>query len=271
MADPNIQALTHTIDTLQHQNAKLTQQNQEMYHNIDKLQGQIEASRMLKQSLNADVESIHSISSRVNDLDDEVTRLHRDLFSSMTRLQEAHAQLDVSKNVLEALGRSDFKKSRKLGIVKKEKLHLLEKIRKDSEGIKESNCRISDLEKKIEALESRDNVYKSEKVRVIEEMRLMIEERDGEICDLENVVEELRDMMERSYKERDELEIVKNELEALLKKSERRKKEMESKMRVLHMELEGSEKMISGLKDKAIDGIRGDFGLERSCVNDRSQ
>lgn len=266
-SDSNIQALMHTIDTLQHQNTKLSQQNQEMNHNIVKLTGQIQASRLLKQSLHADVKSIQFISSRVIDLDNEVTRLQRELISSIARLQEANAELDVSKHVLEELRRSDYKKSRKLGLVRKEKVYLLGKIRKDSEGVRVSNCRIRELEKKIEALESRDRVYKSEKVRVVEEMRLMIEERDGEICDLENVVDELRDMMERSNKERDELEIVKNELEAHLKKSERRKKEMESKMGVLHMELEGSEKMISGLKDKALDGIRGDFGLDRSCVN----
>lgn len=266
-SDTNIQALMHTMDTLQQQNTKLTQQNHEMNYSLEKLTGQIEDSRILKQSLYKDIESIHLVSSRVDDLQNEVTRLQGELILSKTRLQEANAELDVSKNALETLRRSDIKISRKLEIVKKEKMFLLEKIRKDSEGVKESNCRIRDLEKKIEALESRDSVYKSEKVRVVEEMRLMIEERDGEICDLENLVEELRDMMERSYKERDELDIGKNELEVLLKKSERRKKEMESRMGLLHVELEGSEKMISGLKNKALDGIRGDYNLERSCVD----
>lgn len=266
-SDTNIQALMHTMDTLQQQNTKLTQQNHEMNYSLEKLTGQIEDSRILKQSLYKDIESIHLVSSRVDDLQNEVTRLQGELILSKTRLQEANAELDVSKNALETLRRSDIKISRKLEIVKKEKMFLLDKIRKDSEGVKESNCRIRDLEKKIEALESRDSVYKSEKVRVVEEMRLMIEERDGEICDLENLVEELRDMMERSYKERDELEIGKNELEVLLKKSERRKKEMESRMGLLHVELEGSEKMISGLKNKALDGIRGDYNLERSCVD----
>lgn len=271
-SDTNIQVLIHTIDTLQEEKTKLSHQNHEMNHNLHKLTGQIQASRMLEQSLHKHIESMHLVSSKVDDLENEVTRLQGDLISSKTRLQEATAELDVSKNALEALRRSDFKISRKLGIVKKEKAFLLDKISKDNEGVGESNCRIRDLEKKIEALESRDSVYKSEKVRVVEEMRLMIEERDGEICDLENVVEELRDMMERSHKERDELEIGKNELEVLLKKSERRKKEMESRMGLLHVELEGSEKMISGLKDKALDGsIRGDYGLERSCVDDHGE
>lgn len=270
-SDTNIQALMHTIDTLQQQNTKLTHQNHEMNYNLDKLTGQIEDSRMLKQSLRKDIESMHLVSSRVDDLQYEVSRLQGELILSRTRLQEANAELDVSKNALEALRRTDFDMSRKLGIVKKEKVLLLEKIRKDSDGVKESNCRIRDLEKKIDALESRDSVYKSEKVRVVDEMRLMIEERDGEICDLENVLEELKDMMERSYKERDELEIGKNELEVLLKKSERRKKEMESRMGLLHVELEGSDKMVSGVKDKALDGIRGNYGLERSCVDDHGE
>ncbi|KAL8088346.1 hypothetical protein AgCh_038211 [Apium graveolens] len=242
-----------------------------MNYNLHKLTAQIEASTMLNQSLHKDIESIHSVSSRVDHLQNEVTRLQGELLLSRTRLREANAELDVMRNALEALRRTDFKLSRKLGIVEKEKMRLLEKIRKDSEGVRESNCRIRDLETKIQALESRDSVYKSEKVRVVEDMRLMIEKRDGEICDLENVVEELRDVMERSYKERDELEIGKIELERLLKKSERRKKEMESRMGLLHVELEGSEKMISGLKDKALDGIRGNYGLERSCVDDHGE
>ncbi|KAK1388768.1 hypothetical protein POM88_016946 [Heracleum sosnowskyi] len=270
-SDTNIQALMHTIDTLQHQKSKLTQQNHEMNRNLENLTGQIEASRMLKQSLHEDIESIHFVSSRVDDLENEVSRLQGDLILSKTRLQEANADLDVSKNALEELRRSDFKMSRKLGIVKKEKMFLLEKIRNDSEGVRESNCRIRELEKKIKALESRDSVYKSVKVRVVDEMRLVIEERDGEICDLENAVEELRDMMERSYKERDELAIGKSELEVLLKKSERRKKEMESRMGLLHVELEGSDKMIGRLKkDKALDGIGGNYGLE-SCVDDQGE
>ncbi|KAL7217582.1 hypothetical protein ACSBR2_010939 [Camellia fascicularis] len=63
--------------------------------------------------------------------------------------------------------------------------------------------------------------------------------------------------MEKMKKEREEIEIVKNELEGLLKKSERKGKEMENKMAQLHKELEASEQMIIGLKEKTLNDLNG--------------
>ncbi|KAL8101230.1 uncharacterized protein LOC141686980 isoform X1 [Apium graveolens] len=71
-------------------------------------------------------------------------------------------------------------------------------------------------------------------------------------------VDDFEAVFERSKKEREEFKIVNNELEALFKKSEKKVKEMEGKTGLLHKELEGSEKMNSGLKEKAADGMNGD-------------
>lgn len=267
--DSKVPALMRKIAALEQDKSELAHENQVINEGIEKLIGEIEALATEKETLKSETKALDSIAARAAGLETEVSSLQRDLNSSMNESQEANAELVGIKREMEELRKSDLNKGLKLETIEKERNLLLEKIVKDGDGFKESNSRISDLEKKIEALEMRDSNYKIEKVRVEEEMRVKIDEREARIRILQNLVEELEAVMERSNKEREELEIVKNELEALLKKSERRVKEMENKMGILYKELEGSEKMISGLKEKAIVGINGkDVVMERGIDDD---
>lgn len=270
--DSNVPALMQKIAALEQDKTELVHENEVINQRMKKLKGEIEASETEKEKLKSDTKALDSIAARAAELETEVCRLQHDLISSANEAEEVNAELVETKRAVAELRESDLNKGLKLEAIEKEMNLLLEKITKDSEGVKESNSRISDLEKKIEALELRDSSYKSEKVRVEEEMRVKIDEREGQIRNLQNLVEELQAVMEKSNKEREELEIVKNELEALLKKSERKVKEMENKMVLLHKELEGSEKMISGLKEKASEDINGkDVGLERGIDDDEEK
>lgn len=265
--DSKVAALTQKIAALEQEKTELVHENEVVKERVNKLKGEIEESDAENEKLKNESKVLDSIAGRAAQLETEVSRLQHDLISSMNENHEVNAELSVTKREIEELRKSEMSKSVSLEAIERERNLLLEKISKDSEGVKESNIRISELEKKIQALEMRDSGYKCEKTRVEEEMKGKIEERDLKIRDLQNLVDDLEAVLERSNKEREGLEIVKNELEALLKKSERKVKEMESKMELLDKELEGSEKMISGLKEKAIEGINGDDS-ERKIVGD---
>lgn len=267
--DSKVAALMQKIAALEQEKSELVHENEIVKERVSKLKGEIEESDAENGKLKSESKVLDSIAGRAAQLETEVSRLQHDLLSSINENQEISAELSVTKQEIEELRKSEVSKSASLEAMQRERNLLLEKISKDSEGVKESNSRVSDLEKKIQALEMRDSGYKSEKIKAEEEMKEKIEERDVKIRDLQSLVDDLEAVLERSNKEREELEIVKNELEALLKKSERKVKEMEGKMGLLHKELEGSEKMISGLKEKAADGINGDdVVIERGIVGD---
>lgn len=267
--DSKVAALMQKIAALEQEKSELVHENEVVKERISKLKGEIEESDAENEKLKSESKVLDSIAGRAAQLETEVSRLQHDLISSVHENQEINEELAVTKREIEELRKSEVSKSVSLEAIERERNLLLEKISNDSEGVKESNSRIRDLEKKIEALEMRDSGYKSEKIKAEEEMKEKIEERDLKIRTLQSSVDDLEAVLERSNKEREELEIVKNELEALLKKSERKVKEMEGKMGLLHKELEGSEKMISGLKEKAADGMNGDdVVIGRGIVGD---
>ncbi|KAL6957220.1 hypothetical protein U1Q18_040478 [Sarracenia purpurea var. burkii] len=186
----------------------------------------------------------------------------------MTEVEEANKEVSELKKLVEELKISDSEKGSKVEVLEKERNLLLERLDKESEGMTESKAvtesRVRELEKKLGALEGRESFEKSERIKVEQEAKAKIDEKDSEIRKLKKWVEDFDTVlaksgleMERMKKEKEELEIVKNDLEALLKKSERKGKEMEHKMTQLHKELEASEQMINGLKDKELDGING--------------
>lgn len=268
-SDSKVAALMQKIAALEQEKSELVHENEVVKERVNKLKGEIEESDAENEKLKSETKVLDSIAGRAAQLETEVSRLQHDLISSLNENQEVNAELSVMKQEIEELRKSDVSKSVSLEAIERERNLLLEKINKDSEAVKESNSRISDLEKKIQALEMRDSGYKSDKIRAEEEMKAKIEERDLKIRDLQNLVDESEAVLERSNKEKKGLEIVKNDLEALLKQSERKVKEMESKMGLLSKELEGSEKLISGLKEKAIEGMNGDdVVIERGIVGD---
>lgn len=278
-----ISALDEKIEQLEQDKLELAKENEFVAETIKKYKEQIEQLETDKAKMKSEIDqaesdkkTLESIAARAAQLETELSRAQHDLITSQTEGQEANNELMEVNRIVSELRKSDSEKSAKLGVLEKERNLLLERINKDDEGVKaskaESESRIRELKTKIEALEMRDSSYKSEKVKVEEEMKVRVEEKEDQIRHLTKLVDEFQSVisrnraeMEKSNKEREELEIVKNELEALLKKSERKVKELELKLSQLHKELEGSEKVISGLKEKAIEAVNGnDLGLDRS-------
>ncbi|KAL7000683.1 hypothetical protein U1Q18_001836 [Sarracenia purpurea var. burkii] len=274
-SDSKVSGLMQKIEAMEQEKRELIHENDVVKDRIQKLKQEIarlgsdnaELKREIERS-EADKKTLESIAARAAELETELSRTQHDLITSMTEVEEANKEVSELKKLVEELKISDSEKGSKVEVLEKERNLLLERLDKESEGMTESKAvtesRVRELEKKLGALEGRESFEKSERIKVEQEAKAKIDEKDSEIRKLKKWVEDFDTVlaksgleMERMKKEKEELEIVKNDLEALLKKSERKGKEMEHKMTQLHKELEASEQMISGLKDKELDGING--------------
>ncbi|CAL5335407.1 unnamed protein product [Camellia sinensis] len=260
--------LMQRIEALEVEKRKLVRENEEERERVKNLKKEIEGLEGVVAELKTDNKGLESVAARASQLEIEVSRMQHDLISSMSEGEEANKEVSELKRVVEELKRSISEKGLKVEVLEKERNLLLEKMDKDAEGVQEAKAvtesRVRELEKKIEALEGRESSEKGERIKVEQEARAKIDEKEGEIRQLKKWVEDLDSVvvkngleMEKMKKEREEIEIVKNELEGLLKKSERKGKEMENKMAQLHKELEASEQMIIGLKEKTLNDLNG--------------
>ncbi|GMP51860.1 hypothetical protein CsSME_00017922 [Camellia sinensis var. sinensis] len=260
--------LMQRIEALEVEKRKLVRENEEERERVKNLKKEIEGLEGVVAELKTDNKGLESVAARASQLEIEVSRMQHDLISSMSEGEEANKEVSELKRVVEELKRSISEKGLKVEVLEKERNLLLEKMDKDAEGMQEAKAvtesRVRELEKKIEALEGRESSEKGERIKVEQEARAKIDEKEGEIRQLKKWVEDLDSVvvkngleMEKMKKEREEIEIVKNELEGLLKKSERKGKEMENKMAQLHKELEASEQMIIGLKEKTLNDLNG--------------
>ncbi|KAA8531273.1 hypothetical protein F0562_005982 [Nyssa sinensis] len=127
---------------------------------------------------------------------------------------------------------------------------------KEAEQVRESKAesesRIHELEKKIMALEARGSIQNSQRIKVEGESKAIIDKKDSEVRRLKKCIEELDSVV--------------------LKNSVRNVKETEHKMGQLHKELEASEQMISGLKEKVAEVVNGEaLVMDRVISKDREK
>ncbi|PSS17629.1 Peroxisomal and mitochondrial division factor like [Actinidia chinensis var. chinensis] len=285
-SETKVSGLMRRIEALEQEKREWIHENEVVRERVEKMKQEIErlgsekaARKREVERSEADKKALESIAARAAELETEVSRLQQDLITSMAEEEEVNKELSEWKKVVEELKESISEKEVKLEVFEKERNLLLERLDKQGEGMKEAKAvmeiRVRELEKKLKALEGRENVEKSEKIRIEQEAKAKIDEKEGEIRKLKKWVEELDSVvakngveMERMKKEREELEIVKNDLEALLKKSERKGMEMEHKMAQLHNEWEASEQMIGGLKDNTLEAINGKVVVMDGDVNE---
>ncbi|CAN1850943.1 Xyloglucan endotransglucosylase protein 1 [Linum perenne] len=228
------------IEALERENGTLAEENGGFKDQISKLKEEIESLKSEEEVMMQRLEELEneledsdeskrtmdSIAERAGELESEVARLQRDLIASMNQGDESSTEIVELRKVLGDL-------EVKLEEAKKEKA--------------ENEKRVRELERKVGILEMKEIEEKSKKIRLEEENRDRISEKEAEIAKMKKRVEELEK----------ELATKKTDLEEELKVSEDRTREMESKMVELQKEAEEAEKMVVGLKQKAFESVNG--------------
>ncbi|XP_052179071.1 peroxisomal and mitochondrial division factor 1-like [Diospyros lotus] len=294
-SDPKTSSLIQKIETLEQEKRELVHENDVVKGRIKKLKEETEKLESDKAELKKEVEqseaekkTLQSVAARAAELETDVSRMQHDLITSMSDADEANKEISELKILVEELKKSEAEKESKAMVLEKERNLLLERLHKDGEQMKAmTESKVRELEKKLEALEGRESVEKSERINIEREAKVKLNDKDKEIQQLKKSIEDLDSVlarngleMERMKKEREELEIEKNELEALLKKSERKGNEMEAKIARMHKEFEQREAIINELKNNTREMISrnkavmdGDIveGGERGLFSSKSQ
>lgn len=206
----------------------------EMKEKIRTLRGEVE------QSLEAQ-KAVEVIASRAAELETEVARLQHDMISEMSAAEEARTDAAELRRVL------------------KEKESRLENLEREVEGLKQgkvdSDMKVRDLERKVGVLEKREIEEKSKKIRVEEEMRDKIDEKEKQIRGFTQKIEELEMIVVEKGSELETWVKEKLNLEEALRESEEKARNMESNIAQLRENAEEAEKVIRTLKEKAVEVV----------------
>lgn len=241
--DARVLDLSKKIESLELEKLQLVDENAETKERIKKLTAEIEELKnddagkkeklgeMEKEIERSDEgkKALEAIAARAVELETDVSRLQHDLISAMSEVEEGNKEVIELKREVETL--------------KNEKV--------------ESEKRVRELERKVGVLEVKEIEEKSKKVRIEEEMREKIDEKEREIGGFRKKVEDLESLIANKGVEFEKWMREKLGLEALVRESEEKAKSMESKFFGLQKEVEEAEKVISGLNEKAVDAING--------------
>ncbi|XP_041005473.1 peroxisomal and mitochondrial division factor 2 [Juglans microcarpa x Juglans regia] len=235
-----VEKLTAEVEELQNNNALMKEK-------LEGMEKEIEQSEEAKKALDA-------IAARALELETEVSRLQHDLISTMSEGEEANKELVELKRILGDKGVRIENLEREVESLKKEKV--------------ESERKVRELERKVGVLEVREIEEKSKKVRIEEEMREKIAEKEREIGGFRKKVEDLESVISEKRFELEKWTTEKLDLKALSRESEEKAKLMELKVVGLQKEMEEAEKVIAGLKEKAVDTVNGSLnGIRESVIS----
>ncbi|CAJ2634100.1 unnamed protein product [Trifolium pratense] len=231
---------------------ELRSKSEEKREKIDELLAEVERSQDA-------VKAAEVIAARAADLETQVSRMQHDMISDMSASDELKKESDGLKEVL------------------KEKESRVEELVKEVESLKkvksESEARIKDLEKRIGGLEMKEIDERNKRIRVEEELRDKIGEKDREIEGFRSRVEELEKVAGEKNHEIGDWVNEKLSLEKALRESEEKAKVFESNIIQLRNEAGEAEKMIRSLNEKAVEivdrDINGNDGIEREGGNER--
>ncbi|CAN1228952.1 Peroxisomal and mitochondrial division factor 1 [Linum perenne] len=206
------------ISNLQGELDSLKAEESEMMYRLEEMENELEHSEETKRTLD-------SIAARAGELETDVSRLQHDLITSMSQGDEYSTEIEELRRVL---GDMEVK----LEEAKKEKADYEKRVR--------------ELERKVGVLEVKEIEEKSKKIRLEEENREKISEKDKELAKYRKNVEDLEKEL-----------AMKAEKEERLIVSENRTKDLESKMMEMQKQAEEAEKVIVGMKQRAVDTING--------------
>lgn len=212
----------------------LERENKEMKERIRTLTIEVEGSE-------EDKRLFDSIAARAVELETEVARLQHDLITAMSEGEEATQELAELKKAMS------------------DKVEKLDSLQREVEALKkekaESEKKVRELERKVGLLEVKEIEEKSKKMRVEEEMREKIDDKDREIIGFKKKVDELESELEKW-----KLEM--KSVEEALSRSHNKSKEMEFRILQSQKEVEDAQKVIAALKEKSLDGLSdGQFNV----------
>ncbi|KAK4577940.1 hypothetical protein RGQ29_028183 [Quercus rubra] len=264
--DSRVSELNRKIESLERENVQLVNENSESKERIKKLSLEIgelrndnaskkeklgEMEKEIERS-GEELKALGSVARRAVELETEVSRMQHDLISTMSESEEANKEASDLKRALGEKGERVEGLEREVESLKKEKL--------------ESEKRVRELERKVGVLEMKEIEDKSKKVRIEEEMREKIDEKEREIDGFRKKVQELESVVVKKGAELEKWMREKLGLEESLKESDEKAKVTESMMLGLKKEVEEAEKVISGLKEKAAEAINGSVNGVREFV-----
>ncbi|KAM1240491.1 hypothetical protein ACFX2I_046042 [Malus domestica] len=235
---------------LQRENKDTKEKIQELTAEIEKLKSSEKETKERLREMELEIERteegkdvLESVANRAMELETEVARLQHDLISAMAEGEDANNEVAELKRVLGERGE-------KIDSLEKE-LESLKKAKADSEK------RIRELERKIGVLEVKETEEKSKKIRVEEEMRERLDEKESELSLFKKKVEDLESVIVKNNAELGKRVSEKLNVEAALRESEDKCRGMEMKLGKLQKDVLDAEKVINGLKERTVGEING--------------
>ncbi|GAV65173.1 hypothetical protein CFOL_v3_08688 [Cephalotus follicularis] len=249
--------LTRRIEGFEKEKRGLIGENQEIKERIERLAADMEEVKGREEEMKErlrfmeseteesedDKKVLESIAARAADLETEVSRLQHDLISTLSEVEEANVEISALKRVL-------GEKDGKIEVLERE----IEGLRKDKA---DNERKERELERKLGVLEVREIEERSKRIRVEEEMRERIDEKEREVSGFKKKVEGLEFEVANNWKELETLNLEKKCVEEALRESQEKAGAMEFKMIQLQKEAEDAEKVIGGLKERTAEVING--------------
>lgn len=246
--------LSRKIEKLEQEKQQLFSENEETKERIKKMTAQVERLKSdeaeLKEKLGEkerEIElsvdgkkALESIASRAVELETEVSRLQHDLITSMSESQDKTAEVVELKRV-------SAEKGAKIDALEKE-------VERLKTAKAETEMRVRELERKVGIFEVKEIEDKSRKLRVEEELKERVGEKEKEIIGFKKKIEQLESVTAKHAHELDKWVKEKLGVDDELKESEHRAKAMELKIVELQKEIEEAAK---ALKDKTVEAING--------------
>ncbi|OIW02852.1 hypothetical protein TanjilG_29628 [Lupinus angustifolius] len=249
---------TVKIQALESERDELATENAETNDEIKKLRAEIEGLRSndvelrdVIEELKKEVErskdaekAVEAIAARAAELETELVRLQHDSISETGAAEEARAEVAETKKVLKEKESRVENLERELGELKKLKA--------------ENEVKVRDLEKRVGVLETKEVEERNKRIRIEEELREKIDEKEKEILSLRKKIDVLEEGDAAGKKsESEEWNKEKLNLQEALRESEEKVRNLESKVALLREEAGEAEKVIGSFKEKAVEIVNG--------------
>ncbi|KAJ7960681.1 peroxisomal and mitochondrial division factor 2-like [Quillaja saponaria] len=249
--------LNQKIEALERKKIELAKENSEMEDKVKKLMVEIQGLKHdeaeMKERLREMEEEVERsqdakkasevIAARAAELETELSRLQHDLISTRSEAEESRAEVVELKRVLGEKGTK------------------VENLKREVEELKQAKAenekKLRDLERKAGILEAREIEEKSKKIRVEEEMRERIDEKEKEISGFKKKVDEFNTVISNNRTALEKWVHENVKLEEALGKSEEKTRTMESKVVQLQEQVVEAEKVITALKETAVEAVNG--------------
>lgn len=256
-SDVRVAELKKKIEALEREKEDLANENEETKEQIKKMTLEIddlkkdeakmkkkmgEREKEIEQALESK-KAVDVIAARACELETELYRLQHDSIAEMSAAEEARAEAEELRKLL------GDKESR------------VEYLEKELGGLNqakaESEQKVRDLEKKIGVLEKKEVEERSKRIRVEEELREKLEEKEREIQVSRLKIEELERVAAGNGSQLENWVKEKNDLEEALKESKDKARSMESNIVLLRQEASEAQNMIRTLNEKVTRAVNG--------------